>query len=226
MDTGIGMILDDLKARNLLEDTVVIYTSDQGPGFTRAKTTCYEAGLRVPLIIRMPGGEPAEVWPGMVSLVDLAPTIFDLVGVTAPPGLAGRSLAGLLRGGTLAERKHLFSEYNAHGYGQSYLRRAVRGERYKLIHNLQTERPNPIQGIVGCAAWEESRRPALAGTIVRAAFDRYAHPPEFELYDLWADPWEFNNLAGKPKFADVQAELQSVLAEWRKQTNDPGEIER
>jgi len=66
-----------------------------------------------------------------------------------------------------------------------------------------------------------SREERYAGTPVRAAFDTYFDPPEFELYDLEKDPWEFHNLAGKAEYAEVEKRMKAALKAWRHETDDP-----
>ncbi len=66
-----------------------------------------------------------------------------------------------------------------------------------------------------------SRDPRYAGTHIRTAFDTYAEPPEFELYDLANDPWEFHNLAGSHEHAEAEQRLKTALEAWRHETDDP-----
>ena len=87
--------------------------------------------------------------------------------------------------------------------------------------NLLPDRPNPILGVDGCAAWRASRDQQLEGTPIRAVYDRHQRPPAEELYDLRENPVEFHNLAGKPECAAAQKKLRAALQAWREQTDDP-----
>ncbi|NQU43166.1 sulfatase [bacterium] len=221
-DTGIGLLLEELAKAGMADNTLVILVSDQGPGFTRCKTTSYEAGIRIPLIIRQPGEAKGLVRNEMVSTVDLVPTIMDYVGISFPGPTAGRSLAPLLNEGDVPWREYLFTDYNAHGsWGQFYPRRTVRDGRFKLIQNLLPQRENPVRQLTGCSAWDVSREDRYDGTIIRDAYNRCLLPPALELYDLEKDRWEFYDLSQNPEYAEVRARLYQVLQDWRGETKDP-----
>ncbi len=222
LDTGVGMLMDKLKARGKLENTVVIFVGDHGSPFTRAKTTCYDMGLRVPFIISSPAMfKKGQVSRNMVSTIDIMPTVLDIINIYDLPSLPGRSLLPDVRGEKVKGREYLFGEYNTHQQFSWFPRRTVRTRRYQLIENLLAGRENPIKGVDGCSAFKASRQKSLEGTKVREAYDRYNKPPRYELYDLKKDPYCFENLADKPDLAGVKQELISALDKWRQQTNDP-----
>jgi len=222
MDAGIGLLMDELAAAGRADDTLVLFLGDHGPPFCRAKTTCYEAGLHVPIIVRWPGRAKAgAVCDKLVSTVDILPTFLDAAGVEHPAGLAGRSLVPLLAGQDVPWRETLCAEYTSHIPGGYYPRRSIRDGRYKLILNLLPDRPNPITAVDGCGSWRVSRDDKLIGTDARRAFDTYHHPPAEELYDLREDPVEFHNLAGMPACAEILARLRQQLQSWREETDDP-----
>jgi N-sulfoglucosamine sulfohydrolase len=221
LDVGVGLLLDALDAAGRTDDTLVIFVSDHGPPFDRAKTTVYEAGLRVPLLVRWPGVTRPQVSDALVSTLDLAPTVLDATSTPLPSRLHGHTLRPLLEDPDAGWRPHLFAGFNFHGANRFVPRRAIRDHRYKLIHNLLAGRVLPETGIDGDGAWEASQRPELAGTAVARAFATFADPPEWELYDLAADPWEFVDLAGRPELADVEAGLRAALLAERRRTRDP-----
>lgn len=222
-DVGVGWLLEELAASGKAADTLVILTSDQGPPFARSKTTVYEAGLKVPLILRWPGkSAPGRVIEELVSMVDLFPTLCEIAGVQeASDNLDGRSLAPFLSGQPARWRRYLFAEFTSHGVQSFYPRRSVRDERYKLIVNLLAPRGNPARSMDGNGSWEVSRDAVYEGTQVRAAFDRYANPPKVELYDLMADPYEFVDLGDSPALEEVRRRLAAALQAWREKTGDP-----
>lgn len=222
LDAGVGMVMEELKRAGHWEDTVVMLIGDNGPPFERGKTTCYEAGLRTPFLIRWPGLSRAGLASkALVSTVDIAPTVFDAAGVTSPIQVHGRSLRPLLSGSSRDWREYLAGEFHCHGANAFFPRRAIRNQRYKLIHNLLAGRSKPATGIDGDRALQAAREPRYENTRVREAFERYANPPEFELYDLQSDPAEFVNLAGKPEMRAVQDRLTQALLTWRRRTQDP-----
>jgi N-sulfoglucosamine sulfohydrolase len=136
-----------------------------------------------------------------------------------PEGLHGRSLRHTLE--PAQHREFLATEFHFHGSSPFYPRRTIRDARFKLIHNLRAGQAKPTTGIDGDAAYGMGQKPPFAGSRIGNAFERAANPPEFELYDLQADPWEFDDLAGDPAQAATLARLQAALLDWRRQTNDP-----
>ncbi len=219
-DAAVGLLLAELAAAGHADDTVILLVGDHGPPFFRGKTSCYEGGVKVPMLAVWPGVFPAgERSPALVSTVDLLPTLLDAAGLPVPEGLHGRSLRHTLE--PAQNREFLATEFHFHGSSPFYPRRTIRDARYKLIHNLRAGQAQPTTGIDGDAAYRMGQKPPFAGSRIGKAFERAANPPEFELYDLQADPWEFDDLAGDPAQAATLARLQASLLDWRRQTNDP-----
>jgi N-sulfoglucosamine sulfohydrolase len=219
LDVGIGLLLDQLKKFNLHDNTVVIFLGDQGVPFTRAKTTCYEAGTKIPFIIKFPGQEVSGFsCQELVSTVDIMPTILDVARIHCPDEVAGISLRPLLTGNNPENwRSYLFTEYTSHSDNHFYPRRSVRDKKYKLIHNLDYHRKNPVPFI-------GATRIGADVTVSPAAKEAYItnnHPPEWELYDLSKDPHELENIAAKKEYRPVLEKLQQALMAWRIETKDP-----
>lgn len=221
LDDGIGMLMDVLEKHRRCDDTLVIFIGDHGPPFARGKTTVYEAGIRIPFIVRWPGVSRPMRSRAMVSTIDILPTILDATGVAPAGKMHGKSLRPVLENANAPWREYLVAEFHFHGSRPFYPRRAIRDHRYKLIHNLLAGKAKPSTGIDADPAYKVSREPRYDGTPVRRAFDTFADPPEFELYDLEEDAVEFNNLAGKPEYRSIQERLAKALLEYRKQTDDP-----
>jgi N-sulfoglucosamine sulfohydrolase len=222
IDYAVGRMLDLLEERGLERDTLVVFLGDHGPAFCRAKTTCYEAGLQVPLLVRWPGRvRQGQVRSELVSTVDLFPTILETIGRPVLDHLPGRSLLPLCTGRQTPWREAVFAEWTAHGPEQFYPRRSVRNARYKLIHNLLGgEKPWPLKGVDGCMAMHLALA-GEAGPAMKRIYETAATPPAFELYDLELDPAEYHNLAGREDMAAVQAELTALLRAWQEETRDP-----
>jgi N-sulfoglucosamine sulfohydrolase len=220
MDIGVGMLLENLERHGHADDTLVIFIGDHGPPFDRGKSTTYEGGLRIPFIVRWPGVSKRMRSGAMVSTVDILPTILDAAGATTEIERHGRSLRPVLENADAAWREYLVGEYHLHG-PPWFPQRAIRDDRYKLIHSLLADsvaRRTMIDGDIG---YPTSREERYAGTDIRKAFDTFAKPPEFELYDLENDPWEFHNLAGKAEHAETEQRLKAALEAWRHETDDP-----
>jgi len=219
-DTGVGLLLAALERTGKANDTLVIIIGDHGAPFERGKTTVYESGLRVPFLVRWPGVSKPHVSAKMVSTVDILPTILDATGAAVPPHkLHGASLRGELSDPKAKWREFLAAEFHFHGAGIFYPRRAIRDARFKLIHNLRAGKVKPPRGIDGDNAAAKSATDAPADA--RKAFLTYSDPPEFELYDLAADPVEFRNVYDTGAHPGAEERLKKALAAWRKETGDP-----
>jgi N-sulfoglucosamine sulfohydrolase len=219
-DAGVGLLMAALEEAGQTDNTVVLLIGDHGPPFARGKTSCYEAGVRVPLLVVWPGVFAAgERCHAFASSVDLLPTVLDAAGLSSPANLHGRSLR--LTSDPARSRTYLATEFHYHGASPFFPRRSIRGDRFKLIHNLRAGQLRAPESIDGDAAFAMSQQDPVSETVVGAAFRRLVNPPEYELYDLTADPWEFSDLAGDSAHADSLAELKEALLDWRRETADP-----
>jgi N-sulfoglucosamine sulfohydrolase len=223
LDHVVGELLEQLQESGKADQTLVVYFGDHGADLLRGKRTSYEGGLRVPLIIRWPGNtQPGIVRNELVSTLDLMPTLLQAAGIKVPDGLAGRSLKPLLRQGDSEWRDYLFTEYHLHSAHNFYPQRTVRDLRYKLIQNLQPGQVNPGYAFTLQRFFQEL--PELidaASPVVQEAYRRMETPPQYELYDLTKDPYEFRNLADKAEHADTLKRLSEELTGWRENTADP-----
>jgi N-sulfoglucosamine sulfohydrolase len=146
LDVGVGLLLDELKAAGFADNTLVVFVGDNGLAAPRGKTTSYELGVRVPMIVRWPGvTKAAQTRSDLVSLLDLMPTLLTAAGVKPPAGLAGQPLQPLLHGESPAWRELLFTEMNFHEPQQCIPQRSVRDASHKLMLNLA---PKPNQSPV------------------------------------------------------------------------------
>ncbi len=233
LDTLVGDLLTALQQSGKAENTIVVYLGDHGADMLRGKRTCYEGGVRIPLLMRWPGRVKSQTREELVSTIDLMPTLLAATGAALVPDLPGRGLQPLFAGGPVAWRAHLFTEYHTHGAGNFFPQRAVRNDRFKLIENLLPGEVHPdydlrLSKIVGEAKLSfpnDTLDPrtviAEATQEVREAYVRMRKPPRFELYDLQADPYEFHNLADALEHAETLKELRRQLANWRAQSKDP-----
>ncbi|HEY1108198.1 MAG TPA: sulfatase [Opitutaceae bacterium] len=223
LDALIGDVLAALQRAGKAENTLVVYIGDHGADFLRGKRSSYEGGLRVPMIACWPRRIAAgQVRDELVSTIDLMPTFLAAAGAPAVAGLPGRSLDALYRPGRPEWRKYLFTEFHTHaGRDNFYPQRTIRNDRYKLIENLLPGEENPGYRYT-LAHLKLTQADIDAGPApVRAAYARMARPPQYELYDLTADPHEFHDLSTDPAHAAAFAELKQQLRHWREQTKDP-----
>ncbi len=137
VDAGVGLLLGELEAAGFAENTLVIFLGDNGATVRHGKTTSYEPGVQVPLIIRRPGSAGAgRVRSELVSMIDIMPTVLAAAGVDVPPEVEGCSLTALLGDGPTSWREFLFTEMNFHTANHFAPQRTVRDDRHKLVLNL------------------------------------------------------------------------------------------
>ena len=156
----------------------------------------------------------------LISTVDILPTCLQAAGVDLPEPLAGKPLQPLLRGGDADWRGYLCAEWHTHGPGFAP-QRCIRDARYKLILNLRTDTPKAGANVDGSCMARVVQQEAYEATPVRRVFDLLNNPPRVELYDLDNDPIEYNNLAGQPRYRDIEERLMAQLEAWRRETRDP-----
>jgi arylsulfatase A-like enzyme len=207
LDWNAGRLLDTLRRRNLLDDTLVIFTADHGrtwidrPGSAESIAMSYEEVARVPLILRYPARLPQpKVWRSGVNLAALAPTMLDACGISLAQGLTGANLTPTIHATSLLQTLS----------GPDDWRDPV------IIQNI------PQKGIDDSLYDERAIRTARHKLILRK-FDVRPELRPGELYDLEADPGEAKNLyASNPKLV---AQLAAQLESWARQTRDDLAIE-
>ena len=188
-----GRLLDNLEEKGLAENTIVVYTSDQGfflgdHGWYD-KRFMYEESLRMPFIVRYPNGiDAATVNERMILNVDFTPTLLEYAGVEIPPHFQGSSFRPLLEGAAPEGwQTSMYYRYWMHlAQHHVYAHYGVRTLRYKLIYYYADGLDQP--GVI-----DETQE------------------PEWELFDLEADPNELNNVYHDPGYADAVEELTAEL---------------
>lgn len=202
VDENIGRLLRYLDESGLSDNTIVIYTSDQGMFIGEHgyydKRFMYEESLRMPLLVRYPREiKPGAVNDDMVLNVDFAPTFLDFAGAAIPDGMQGRNIHPLLNGRTPGDwRTSMYYRYYMHlahhGVPAHY---GVRTKRYKLIYFYG--QPLGMKGAV--------KKPT---------------EPEWEMFDLEKDPDEMNNVYDDPAYAGVVKRLKTELERLRRELKD------
>jgi arylsulfatase A-like enzyme len=222
MDRHIGLMTDELEKLHLLENTVIIFLSDNGMPFPRAKGTLYDAGIQTPLIVSWKGKIKAGGVHrnGLISLIDLAPTLLDLAGTSAPQNMYGKSFAPLLHDPALRGRDHIHAERNWHNCDE-YMR-CIRTEKYKLIYNAYYTLPHGTATDLSTSpTWYALKKAQKEGTLSKAQQTIFAAPrPMIELYDLENDSLELNNVADEQAYREEGKKLVSLLLQWQEETGD------
>lgn len=225
VDESVGRVLDYLDSHGLTDNTIIVYTSDQGFYMGEHgwfdKRFMYEESLRTPLLIAYPGHiQPGTVCNKLVQNIDYAPTFLDLAGISKPKELPGRSLTPIFKAGDKVKGWRNSIYYHYYDYPTYHMVRkhdGVRTDRYKLIH---------FYGAGGLDAVKENKYQRQPGTREHGCMTYltslgYFEPKDSavnynELYDLQADPHELNNLYGKPGYEKITKQLQKQLNDYRK----------
>lgn len=241
-DACAGAIIEALRASGKLENTLIIYTGDQGQAYQRAKATAYYAGLHVPLVISGPGvvghyvrpdtsDVSAAVSSDLVSLIDLMPTILDYLDLPIPRTVQGQSLWDILGGSTQADhpRTYVYGEHNSHGPARRehyptrmvfdgryyYLRNLMHGKNHEVPADMREEEPWGNRAYR--ATVEAAETHPLPYRLLRML--ESGRPAE-ELYDILTDPACTVNLAGQPGYGAITQRLSDELTLWRVETGD------
>lgn len=188
VDVQVGRILDYLDSHGLADNTIVVYTSDQGFYMGEHglydKRFMYEEALRTPLLVRWPGHVKAgSRTDAMVQNIDTAPTLLDLAGVPVPEEMDGVSYKPILLGHTPKDwRKEIYYQYyDFPAVGNVRKHYGIRTQRYKLIHWLDVE----CGGLPAIDTWE--------------------------LFDLQEDPQEIRNVYADPAYTSIREKLEAQL---------------
>jgi N-sulfoglucosamine sulfohydrolase len=229
LDRKVGVVLKQLAADGLADNTIVVFFGDNGQAHVRGKQFCYDSGLHVPLIIHWPKAlaeqrqfKRGAVDERLLSSIDLAPTMLAIAGAKKPEKMQGSVFLGDQAG---EPRQYVFGARDR--CDETVFRfRTVRDERYRYIRNFTPERPfllpnqykerqYPVWNLIKELAKENKLTPTQA---VLAA----PTMPAEELYDTKNDPHEINNLAGSPEHKEVIARMRAALTKWIEESNDQG----
>ncbi|WP_139813605.1 sulfatase family protein [Mycobacterium simiae] len=213
-DAAVGRLLDTLSETGLDSSTWLVFFTDHGPAFPRAKSTLYDAGTGIAMLIRPPTGRdvPVRVYDELFSGVDLVPTLLELLGLEVPADVEGLSHAhALLAPGSAADpvREQVYTMKTYHDSFDPI--RAIRTKEYSYIENYV---PRPLLDL----PWDIEESPSGLAIAPFVTSPR----PERELYDLRSDPSETTNLLadGNSAMDAVAADLAVRLNDWRQRTGD------
>ena len=222
LDKEVGQLLKDLEAKNLLKNTIIFFWSDHGGNLLRQKRAVGNSGLHVPLIIRYPNKYKAgDVEDGLVSLMDLGPTVMSLLDIKPPKHTDGQAFAGRYK---KEPRDYIFG--SADRFDESIdMQRSVLDGRFVYIKNFITELPlifrNKYREKVPMnkKLIDMDINGELSGA---AAYIFMKTKPVEELYDLQTDPDEVHNLALNPTYESKLMELRTALSKWQVDIDDQG----
>uniref|UniRef100_A0A8C5E987 Sulfatase N-terminal domain-containing protein n=1 Tax=Gouania willdenowi TaxID=441366 RepID=A0A8C5E987_GOUWI len=236
LDQGIGLILQELRDAGYDNDTLIIYSSDNGIPFPNGRTNLYRSGTAEPMLVSSP--EHRERWgdtsQAYVSLLDITPSILDWFSVSYPsyslPGsptvpvhLTGRSLLPAM----VVEPSRwntVFSSQSLHEVTMYYPTRSVHQGAYHLLHNLHYLMPFPVdQDLYVSPTFQDllNRSRLHEPTHWFKSLQQYYYRERWELFDSRQDPLETTNLASDPSYRAVLDSLRQQLQKWQWETGDP-----
>lgn len=223
LDRGVGLVEDELKKYGLDEKTLVIYLSDNGRPFPGAKTTLYDEGIHLPLIVVSPRQQHRGIRnDAMVSWIDIVPTILQWTGA-APPSykLPGHSLLSILDEEHSSDWERIYASHVLHEINQYYPMRAIRTRQYEYIANLAYQLPYPVSTDIQQSPTWKAILATPSAQLGHRTLDAFFHRPQEELYDVQKDPEEVHNLAGDPSYQSVVHQMRAQLRQFQLATDDP-----
>ncbi len=231
MDEQVGELVELLETSGLSNNTLVLFTSEQGAQFPGCKWTNWDTGVHTALIARWPGSIPVGAHTdAIVQYADILPTLVDMAGVSSNTEFDGTSFLPVLFGERSAHREFAFGMHNNLPEGPAYPIRTITDGEFRYIRNLTPDEIYIEKHLMGMQGEGQLNNPYWATWVWDASTNprtyelvrRYTSRPAEELYRTANDPYEMRNLAGDPEFAEVQSRLSDELDRWMASEGDPG----
>ncbi|MCA9127995.1 MAG: sulfatase [Planctomycetales bacterium] len=232
MDGQVGQLLqllDDIGSR---DNTLVLFTSEQGAQFPGCKWTNWDTGVHTALIARWPGKIPAgKRTDALVQYADIAPTLMEACQADAKhETFDGTSFLNVLTQGAVAHREYVYGMHNNYPEGPAFPIRSITDGEYHYIHNLSPDEIYIEKHLMGIEGNGKLNNPYWATWVWDATTSshsyelvhRYQHRPSEQLYRLSDDPYEMTNLASLPEYSAIKSRLANELGIWMASQGDPG----
>jgi N-sulfoglucosamine sulfohydrolase len=221
-DDIVGTILEILEDQGYLENTLVMFISDNGSSFPFSKANAYLNSTKTPWIIRWPG----KIAPGsidtshFISGIDYMPTVLEVAGLSSVPNLDGSSFVGLLQGEERPGRTSVFTEMNTPFSGISLHMRAIQNKEFGYIYNpFYGEEKVDVEGNDG-PSWDAMVEAGKSDPAIQARVEMSSNRVLEELYHYKTDPDALINLIANPDYADVLEEMRQELTDEMRRTDD------
>jgi arylsulfatase A-like enzyme len=193
LDEALGRVQDALRSMNMLDDTIIVFTTDHGCHFktrnSEYKRSCHDASIRIPMAVTGPGFNGGRQVRDPVSLIDLPPTLLNACNIPVPETMQGRSMLPLVR--------QQAEDWPEEAYVEVFdlaMERCVRTQRW--MYGIR----RTVEGVDLSQGWS-----------FNAAY----------LYDQKADPWQLENLIGAKEYADVEAVMKERLIRRMEEAGEP-----
>lgn len=233
MDGQFGELMSTLKATGHDDDTLVVFTSEQGSQFPGNKWTNWDTGVHTALMARWPGViAPGTETDAMVMYADVLPTLVDAAGgsVAKPDSFDGISFLPVLKGQSDQHRKYVYGVHNNVPEGPSYPIRSISNGEYRYVRNLLSDNLYIEKHVMGIKSpdrpsrtywhtwvWDSTTSPSVYDLV-----QRYQKRPAEALYHTVSDPFELVNLAESESTESIRNELSAELDRWMASQGDPG----
>jgi arylsulfatase A-like enzyme len=217
LDRQWGRLMTALAQQGLYRNTLVVFTTDHGISGMRGKSTLYDHGTEIALLMRLPGQVHAGTKVDhLIQSIDLAPTLMQAAGVEPSHAMQGRSFWPLFQDQPYQPHEHIFTEFNEHGVDSYDPMRSVRTQRYHYIRNFSTQ---------SMRQWLPDENDRYMDRVQHWVTEHWPVPNQpcqsYELYDVVTDPHEQHNLAGELEHAPLCNYLDRIVTQWMVDTNDP-----
>lgn len=221
LDHYVGMLQKELERQGIADNTLIIFTADNGRPFPGSKTRLYDAGVKTPFLVKWPKGiKPGQTCQSLVSSIDIAPTLLELGGTKTPETVQGKSFASLFKTPDKEFRKYVFAEHNWHDYAA--YERSVRSKDFLYVINKRTDFDNggPIDAnqSPSAKALKAAKANGKLTVLQKDVFLTPRHAEEF--FDNFKDPLQSQNEIQNKTYAAPLSELRSVLKKWQDETGD------
>lgn len=220
-DHHIGVVVNELRAQEVLDNTLIIVMADNGRPFPHSKTRVNDRGMKTPFVVHWPGAiKKGAVCTSLVSAIDIAPTIMKLAGTETPDQFQGYSFDKLLTNPGEQFRNFVFAEHNWHDYEAH--ERMVRNKDFMYVLNSRPLLPQsgPADAVES-PSYIDLEAAKDEGKLTAVQADVFVVPrPAEELYDYRRDPLQLLNIASVPEHEKDLSELRGVLEKWMKETGD------
>ncbi len=246
-DNHLNQMISFLKEKGELNNTFIVVTADNGMPFPYAKANLQEFGTHVPLAISMPSGVKGKVVDDPVGLIDLAPTLMDLVNTPSAMNTTGKSLLAVLsKQEHPPHREYVLTGRERHTHARpdnfGYPARAIRTKEYLYVHhfmpdrwpagdpvpiNAENDQRNSVKGFKTLYPGFHDVDPSPSKDVVMDMKDSlyfelaFAKRPQQQLYDIQKDPYCTQNVALLPEYKEVLFQLQHQLLYDLKEQGDP-----
>lgn len=227
LDQQVGLTMDLLKEAGVEDNTIVIFTSEQGAQLPFCKWTNWEMGVHTGFIVRWPGKiQPGNRTDALIQYADVLPTLIDAIGGKHNSDFDGSSFLPVLLGKKDNHRQYAFFMHNNVPEGPPYPIRSITDGTHHYIRNLNHTNLYLEKHLTGRMPlnnyWSSWMFDSAKDTTTLNLVTRYMLRPDEELYHTPKDPFEMENLAEKNELSLVKNSLSEQLDKWMRQQGDPG----